>query len=109
MYCCRHESTSVDDLPEDVGALRGRAVPAPLTELPFALLDGALQAAADGVQDARVLPDQLPLLPAQQLQARVQDQLHVLGVCEQVRGGHVHDPPGTQHGERGDLTVIEML
>lgn len=43
----------------------GRAVPAAVAELPLALLDGSLQPGGDGVQDARILPNQ-PTLAATQ-------------------------------------------
>lgn len=91
--------TPVDDFAEDVGALGGGAVPAAVAELPLALLDGGLEAGADAVQDAGVLADQFALLAAQQLQAGVQHQLHVLGVRQQVGGGgHVDDAPAAHTG-----------
>ena len=78
----------------------GRAIPAPVLELPFALLYGRVEACGDGVQDARVLSDQATLAAAEQGQAGVQHQLDVLGVGEEVgRGGHVHDAPGRARGE----------
>lgn len=76
--------TPVDNLAKNVGPRRGGAIPAAVAELPLALLDGALQAATDAVQDAWVLADELALLAAQQLEGRVQHQLHVLGVGQQV-------------------------
>lgn len=53
--------TPVDNFPKDVGAVGGRTVPAAVTKLPFAFFDGCVQACCNGVQDARVLPDQFSL------------------------------------------------
>lgn len=80
----------------------GRAVPAAVPELPFALLDGSMQAGCDSVEDPRVLADEAALATAQQGQARVQDQLDVLGVGEEVgRGGHIHNPPSGEDEKTG--------
>lgn len=38
-----------------------RTVPAAVAELPLALLDSCLKTRCDGMEDARVLPDQSPL------------------------------------------------
>lgn len=46
--------TSVDNFAKDIGAVGGRTVPAAVTKLPFAFLDGCMQACSNGVQDARV-------------------------------------------------------
>lgn len=62
----------------------GRAVPAAVAELPLALLYGIVQSSSDGMQDARILPNQPALATAQEGQAWVQDQLHVLGIGEDV-------------------------
>lgn len=79
----------------------GRTVPAAVAELPLALLYGCVQPSCDGVQDARILPNQPTLATTQQGQARIQDQLHVLGVGEEVgRGGHVDDAPGATDGTK---------
>lgn len=73
----------------------GRTVPAAVAELPLALLYGSVQPSCDGVQDARILPNQPTLATTQQGQAGIQDQLHVLGIGEEVgRGGHIDDTPG---------------
>lgn len=86
----------------------GRAVPAAVAELPLALLYGSVQPCSDGMQDARVLPNQPALATAQQGQARVQDQLHVLGIGEEVgRGGHIDNTPGKTQGE-GKFGVKEL-
>ena len=93
--------TTVDAFSKHRRAVGGRAIPAPVLELPLALLYGGVEACGDGVQDARVLPDQPTLAATQQGQAGVQHQLDVLGVGEEVgRGGHVHDAPGREQAER---------
>lgn len=73
----------------------GRAVPAAVAELPLALLYGSVQSSGDGMQDARILPNQPALATAKKGQAWVQDQLHVLGIGEEVgRGSHIDNTPG---------------
>lgn len=62
----------------------GGAVPAAVAKLPLAFLDGRVQASYDGMEDARVLPNQPALAAAEQGQAGVQDQLHILGIGEDV-------------------------
>lgn len=62
----------------------GGAVPAAVAELPLAFLHGRVQASYDGVEDARVLPNQPALATTEQGQAGVQDQLHILGVGKEV-------------------------
>lgn len=62
----------------------GWAVPAAIAELPLALLYGSVQPSSDGVQDARILPDQPALATAKEGQAWVQDQLHILGIGEKI-------------------------
>lgn len=62
----------------------GRAVPAAVAELPLALLYGSVQPSSYGMQDARILPNQPTLATTQKGQAWVQDQLHVLGIGEEV-------------------------
>lgn len=52
--------------------------------MPLAFLDGSVQAGCDGMQNARVLPDQPPLATAEQSQAGVQRQLHIFGVGEEI-------------------------
>lgn len=76
--------TTIDNFPKNCRAVGGRAIPAAVAELPLALLYGSVQPSGDGVQDARVLPNQPALATTQQGQARVQDQLHVLGIGEEV-------------------------
>lgn len=100
-YKHKRTLTTIHNFAKNCWAVCGRAVPAAVAELPLALLYGCVQASGDGVQDARILPNQPALATAQQGQARIQDQLHVLGISEEVgRGGDVDDPPGTAQ-ERG--------
>lgn len=93
--------TTVDNFAKDGRAVGGRTVPAAVAELPLALFYGSVQPSCDGVQDARVLPNQPALATTQQGQAWIQDQLHVLGIGEEVgRGGHIDDAPGATDGQR---------
>lgn len=79
----------------------GRTVPAAVAELPLALLYGSVQPSCDGVQDARILPNQPALATTQQGQAWIQDHLHVLGIGEEVgRGGHIDNTPGATDRQR---------
>lgn len=93
--------TTVDNFAKNGRAVGGRTVPAAVAELPLALLYGSVKPSCDGVQDARILPNQPALAAAQQGQARIQDQLHVLGIGEEVgRGGHIDNTPGGREGPR---------
>lgn len=93
--------TTVDNFAKNGWAVGGRTVPAAVSELPLALLYGSVQPSCDGVQDARILPNQPALTTTQQGQAWIQDQLHVLGIGEEVgRGGHIDNTPGAIDGQR---------
>lgn len=76
--------TTIDYFAKNCWAVGGRAIPAAVAELPLALLYGSVQPSCDGMQDARILPNQPALATTQQGQAWIQDQLHVLGIGEEV-------------------------
>lgn len=94
-YCeIQERVTTVDNFAKYCWTVGGRAVPAAVAELPLALFYGSVQSSSDGMQDARILPNQPALATTQQSQAGVQDQLHVLGVGEEVGGrGHIDNTP----------------
>lgn len=92
--------TTIDNFAKNCWTVGGRAVPAAVAELPLALLYGSVQSSGDGMQDARILPNQPALATAQKGQAWVQDQLHVLGIGEEVgRGSHIDNTPGATQGQ----------
>lgn len=57
--------TTIDNFPKNCWTVGGRAVPAAVAELPLALLYGSVQPSGDGVQDARILPNQPALATTQ--------------------------------------------
>lgn len=57
--------TTIDDFGKNCWAVGGRAVPAAVAELPLALLYGSVQPSSDGMQDARILPNQPALATTQ--------------------------------------------
>ena len=57
--------TPVDNFAKNCWAVGGRAVPAAVAELPLALLYGSVQPSGDGMQDARILPNQPTLATTQ--------------------------------------------
>lgn len=93
--------TTIDYFAKNCWAVGGRAIPAAVAELPLALLYGSVQPSCDGMQDARILPNQPALATTQQGQAWIQDQLHILGIGEEVgRGGHIDNTPVATEGQR---------
>lgn len=57
--------TTIDNFAKNCRAVGGRAVPAAVAELPLALLYGSVQPSGDGMQDARILPNQPALATTQ--------------------------------------------
>lgn len=76
------------------------AVPATVPELVLALVDGCPGALGHGYQDPRVVTDQAPLLPAQDvadrwIQVVVRQGVGLDVVADEVVGlGDLGDPPG---------------